>query len=55
MEELYELNVDPHELQNLALDAQYHETVRKLRTETILELRRTDAKMADQLPSVRPL
>ena len=55
MEELYDLNVDPHELQNLALDAQYHETVRKLRTETILELRRTDAKMADQLPSVRPL
>lgn len=55
MEELYDLEADPDELHNLALDPKYSPTVRRLRAATIAELRRTGAGMVDHLPPVRPL
>jgi len=54
-EELYDLEQDPAELKNLALDSRYHARIRSMRKATVEELRRTDAGMADQLPAVREL
>ena len=51
-EELYDLETDPEELTNLALDPQYDEQVRKFRAETIKELKRTDAGIVNHLPQV---
>ena len=54
-EELYDLERDPEELDNLALKAEHYARVKKLRAALILELKRTDAGMADALPPARPL
>lgn len=53
IEELYDLDNDPEELSNLALDPAMQETLLSLRKGTISELRRTDAPMVDHLPSVK--
>jgi arylsulfatase A-like enzyme len=52
IEELYDLENDPEELTNLALNPDFAEKLSELRAATIAELRRTDAGMADHLPAV---
>ena len=54
-EELYDLQSDPEELDNLVRNSEHHAQVRKMRAALIAELRRTDAGMVDALPSVKPL
>ena len=51
-EELYDLQADPSELTNLAHAAAYRKTLAQFRQATIAELRRTGAKMAEDLPPV---
>ena len=53
LEELYDLHQDPEELTNLALNPDFAQQLATLRKATIAELRRTDAGMVDNLPSVR--
>ncbi len=53
IEELYDLEADPEELQNLAVEADFHELLAEFRELLIAELRRTDAGMVDNLPPVR--
>ena len=52
IEELYDLKTDPEELHNLALKKEHAATLKKFRTTLIKELKRTDAKMVDDLPQV---
>ena len=52
VEELYDMQNDPGELVNLAIDAEHSQQLSNLRAATIAELRRTDAGMVDDLPSV---
>ena len=52
IEELYDLESDPEELTNLALDTRHASRLEKLRGATVGELRRTGAKMAEHLPAV---
>lgn len=52
VEELYDLQSDPEELNNLALSAEYAERVAQMRETTLSELRRTKAGMVDNLPAV---
>jgi arylsulfatase A-like enzyme len=53
LEELYDLQEDPQELKNLALEPEYADTVARMRQATVAELRRTEAGMTDKLPPVR--
>ncbi len=55
MEELYDLDSDPEELMNLALKKEHRERVLKMRAATVAELKRTDAGMVNDLPSVAKL
>ena len=50
VEELYDLENDPEELVNLALNPNYQEKLRTMRSDTITELRRTKAGFADSMP-----
>jgi len=50
IEELYDLEADPEELENLALDPAYRHVLADHRMRLIAELRRTDAVFADRLP-----
>lgn len=52
IEELYDLETDPEELTNLAQDAAHADRVKRMRAETVAELKRTDAGFADDLPKV---
>ena len=54
-EELYDLEKDPGELTNLATDESYRAHVLRMRRSAIAELQRTDAGMADNLPTVKQL
>ena len=52
IEELYDMENDPEELTNLALQPQYRELLVRYREATVAELRRTKAKLAENLPAV---
>ena len=51
-EELYDVASDPHELTNLASEQQHRKRLQRFRAAAIIELKRTDAKMVDNLPPV---
>lgn len=53
LEELYDLENDPEELTNLAQDEEFKETLSRFRSETVDELKRTDAGFVDHMPPVR--
>ena len=53
IEELYDLQADPEELTNLALDAKHATTLKQFREATVQELRRTKAGFAAALPGVK--
>ena len=53
IEELYDLKSDPEELKNLAFSGKHRKTLRTFRKNLLKELRRTGAKIVDNLPAVR--
>ena len=53
IEELYDIESDPEELHNLALDNAHRKTLRGFREATIAEMRRTEWELVDNLPSIR--
>jgi len=53
LEELYDLQADPDELDNLAVKSKYRKTLTRLRSAAIAELRRTGAGFVDHMPPVR--
>jgi len=55
IEELYDLERDPDELRNLALEAEFRTIVEAMRVATEEELARTDAPFVKRLPPVFPL
>lgn len=50
-EELYDLQADPEELENLAFLPEYQETLRTFRRGAVEQLRRTEARFADSMPT----
>jgi arylsulfatase A-like enzyme len=52
IEELYDLEVDPEELTNLALDPKFAKLLSEYRQKLLDELKRTDAAMVENLPRV---
>lgn len=52
IEELYDIENDPDELTNLALDERYRGQLQSLRKRAIAEMRRTDWELVDHLPAV---
>ncbi|MGB0579561.1 MAG: sulfatase-like hydrolase/transferase [Limisphaerales bacterium] len=53
IEELYDLQSDPEELNNLALAAAHGNRLKQMRAGTLAELKRTDAGFADKMPPVK--
>ena len=53
IEELYDIDADPEELTNLALDATHKRQLKRFRQALITELQRTDAGMVKTLPAVK--
>jgi arylsulfatase A-like enzyme len=53
LEELYDLQQDPEELDNLAIKAEHQETLKRLRATAIAELREDGAGFVDNMPPVR--
>lgn len=54
IEELYDLEADPHELKNLAVEANQEKRLTAFRDLLANELRRTEATMVDLLPPPKP-
>ena len=54
IEELYDLESDPGELHNLAVDPAHFDTVKEYRALLMAELERTDAKFIDTIPTPAP-
>jgi arylsulfatase A-like enzyme len=52
IEELYDLQVDPDELTNIASEPAMQKQLLALRAATVAELKRTDAGIAADLPKV---
>jgi len=53
IEELYDLEADPDESKNLALDPRFRSTLDSYREGFLAELRRTNATLVDRLPCPR--
>ncbi len=54
-EEVYDLEADPEELDNLAAKQEHQELLSQLREKAIDELKRTNAKFVDSLPATRAM
>jgi arylsulfatase A-like enzyme len=52
VEELYDLNADPEELDNLAIKPKFRQQLLAMRSATIAELKRNEAGFVDNLPAV---
>jgi arylsulfatase A-like enzyme len=55
LEELYDLQQDPEELDNLAVKAAHQDLLKRMRAAAIVELRRTKAGFVDRMPPVREM
>lgn len=53
LEELYDMQQDPEELNNLAVKREHQATLKRMRAGAIAELRRNKAGFADRMPAVR--
>ncbi len=53
LEELYDMQQDPEELNNLAVKPEHRKTLMRLRALAIAELRRSKAGFVDRMPAVR--
>jgi arylsulfatase A-like enzyme len=53
LEELYDLEKDPDELDNLAVKAEHQATLRRMRAVAIAELKRNKAPFVDRMPPIR--
>lgn len=53
LEELYDLNSDPEELDNLAIKANHKDRLRRMRAQAISELRRTKCGFVNSMPEIR--
>ena len=51
IEELYDLNKDPEELNNLAVSSQHHDLLKKLRVRTVEEMQKKDGDFVQYLPA----
>ena len=54
-EELYDLDADPEELVDLAAKPDHHELLVRFRTQTIEELRRSDARFTASMPPTKAM
>ena len=53
LEELYDMQEDPEELDNLAIKPEHQQTLKRMRAAAIAELREDDAGFVDSMPPVR--
>ncbi len=53
LEELYDLKLDPEELDNLAVKPKFRTALKRFRAAAVAELKRTDASFVNNMPNVR--